>query len=39
VQVPAPVKINQVVLSDALGTGIDVIASRDMPVREQIFRE
>jgi len=39
VQVPAPVKINQVVLSDALGTGIDVIASRDMPVREQAIRE
>jgi CxxC motif-containing protein len=25
------VKINQVVLEDALGTGIDIIASRDMP--------
>jgi CxxC motif-containing protein len=32
VQVAAPVKINQVVLADALGTGIDVVASRDMPV-------
>jgi len=31
VEVPAPVKINQVVLADALGTGIDIIASRDMP--------
>lgn len=31
VEVPAPVKINQVVLQDALGTGIDIIASRDMP--------
>ncbi len=31
VEVPAPVKINQVVLADALGTGIDVVASRDMP--------
>lgn len=31
VEVPAPVKINQVVLEDALGTGIDIIASRDMP--------
>jgi len=31
VEVPAPVKINQVVLQNALGTGIDVIASRDMP--------
>ena len=39
VKVPAPVKINQVVLPDALGTGIDVIASRDMPVREQAIRE
>ena len=26
----APVKMGQVVLSDALGTGIDVIASRDI---------
>lgn len=31
VAVPAPVRINQVVLADALGTGIDVVASRDMP--------
>ena len=31
VEVPAPVSINQVVLEDALGTGIDIIASRDMP--------
>jgi len=31
VEVPAPVKINQVVLKDALGTGIDIITSRDMP--------
>lgn len=31
IQVPAPVTINQVVLEDALGTGIDIIASRDMP--------
>lgn len=30
VKVSAPVFINQVVLADALGTGIDVIASRDM---------
>lgn len=29
--VQAPVKINQVILEDALGTGIDIIASRDMP--------
>ena len=31
VEVTAPVKINQVVLEDVLGTGIDVVASRDMP--------
>lgn len=31
VEVPAPVKINQVVLENALGTGINIIASRDMP--------
>ncbi len=31
VEVPAPVKINQVLLEDALGTGIDIVASRDMP--------
>jgi len=31
IEVSAPVKINQVVLQDALGTGIDIIASRDMP--------
>lgn len=31
IEVSAPVEINQVVLEDALGTGIDIIASRDMP--------
>lgn len=31
VEVPAPVKIGQVLLADVLGTGIDVVASRDMP--------
>ena len=31
VEVAAPVQINQVILKDALGTGIDIIASRDMP--------
>jgi CxxC motif-containing protein len=30
-EVAAPVKISQVVLENALGTGIDVVASRDMP--------
>jgi CxxC motif-containing protein len=34
VEVKAPVKINQVVLADALGTGIDIVASRDMPVEK-----
>ncbi len=31
VEMPAPVVIDQVVLENALGTGIDIIASRDMP--------
>lgn len=31
VEVSAPVKISQIVLENALGTGIDVVASRDMP--------
>lgn len=31
IEVTAPVEINQVVLPDALGTGIDIVASRDMP--------
>ena len=31
VEVSAPVKISQVVLENALGTGIDIVASRDMP--------
>lgn len=31
VEVPAPVEINQVVLANALNTGIDIVASRDMP--------
>lgn len=34
VTVKAPVRAGQVILSDALGTGIRVLASRDMPVRE-----
>ena len=32
VEVKAPVKINQVIIKNALDTGIDIIASRDMPV-------
>ncbi len=35
VEVPAPVEINQVVLENALGTGIDIVASRDMPLRDK----
>lgn len=35
VEVPAPVTINQVVLENALGTGIDIVASRDMPVEKR----
>ncbi|MGA9398967.1 MAG: DUF1667 domain-containing protein [Anaerolineaceae bacterium] len=31
VGVKAPVCMNQVVLADALGTGINILASRDMP--------
>jgi len=33
VEVDAPVAIHQVVLADELGTGIDVVTSRDMPPR------
>lgn len=32
VKLKAPVQMGEVVLPDALGTGIDVVASRDMPV-------
>ncbi|MCL0049274.1 DUF1667 domain-containing protein [Dehalococcoidia bacterium] len=31
VELEAPVKLHQVVLADAAGTGIDVIASRNLP--------
>jgi len=34
VEVEAPIKANQVLIADALGTGIDVVASRDMPRRD-----
>ncbi len=33
ITVAAPVQAGQVILADALGTGIDVLASRDMPRR------
>lgn len=32
-EVQAPVKNGQVIIQDALGTGIDVLASRDLPRR------
>ncbi len=32
IELETPVKIDQVVLKNALGTGIDVIASRDLPL-------
>lgn len=32
VEVDAPIAIDQVVLADALGTGVDVVASRNLPV-------
>jgi CxxC motif-containing protein len=31
IEVEAPVHMDQVILKDALGTGIDIIASRDLP--------
>ena len=34
VELQAPVKMEQVVLENALGSGINVIASREMPVSE-----
>jgi len=32
IEVEAPVKINQVIIENVLNTGIDILASRDMPV-------
>jgi len=32
IELTAPVEINQVVLANALGSGIDILTSRDMPV-------
>jgi CxxC motif-containing protein len=34
IELKAPVKMGDVVLKDALGTGVDVIASRDMLIRK-----
>ena len=33
-EVPAPVKMGAVLLEDVLGTGVNILASRDMPVKE-----
>ena len=35
VEIEAPVRVGQVILENALGTGINVIASRDMPRQGQ----
>lgn len=35
VTVAAPVRLGDVVLADALGTGVDVVASRDLPAQEE----
>lgn len=35
IELAAPVQLKQVVLADALGTGIAVVASRDMPRSEE----
>lgn len=35
VEVEAPVEVDQVILENALGTGINIIASRDMPRQAQ----
>ena len=35
VAVEAPVTMAQVIMEDALGTGIDIVASRDMPRQSQ----
>ncbi len=34
VEVSAPVTMGAVVIEDALGTGVNILASRDMPVKE-----
>jgi CxxC motif-containing protein len=33
IQLKAPIKMGDIVLEDALGTGVDVIASRDMVIK------
>lgn len=39
IELEAPVKEGQVVLANALGTGIDVVASRDMPRAADVMLE
>ncbi len=34
VEVSAPITMGAVVIEDALGTGVNILASRDMPVKE-----
>jgi CxxC motif-containing protein len=36
IELEAPVHIGQVVLKDALGTGINIIASRDLPKKKMV---
>ncbi|MCR4426709.1 MAG: DUF1667 domain-containing protein [Firmicutes bacterium] len=36
VRVPAPVAIHQVILANAAGTGVNVVASRDMEARDDL---
>jgi CxxC motif-containing protein len=38
VTVTAPVKMGDLILANALGTGIDIVATRDMPREEMIER-
>ena len=33
--VPAPVEVGQVILPDACGTGVDIVASRDLKAEEE----
>ncbi len=34
IEIEAPVKINQIVVENILNTGIDILASRDLPARQ-----
>jgi CxxC motif-containing protein len=37
IELKAPVEMGQIVLADICGTGVDVIASRDLPVQSQRY--